>query len=142
MYLEINDYTKLEEMQKVFSDFYPFLKIEFYRMPHKKYEASDAEYLLDSKLSVGDFKPTHVSGLLEILPTYQVSEVEREFLERFGLSVQILRKEQRSWEQTTDLDDFTLRELNELSRASFEEFPGEDDVKEFDQEEETYYKFY
>jgi len=141
MYLEINDYTKLEEIQKVFSDFYPFLKIEFYSKPHKRYEASEFKFQLNSKLSVGDVKRTHVSGLLEIKPTYKVADVELEFLQRFGLSVQIFRKDQGIWEQTSDLDDFTLMELNKLSRESFEEFPEEADEKSYDEEGGTSYKF-
>ncbi len=43
--------------------------------------------------TIGDVKKTHVSGILEMKPLSKVAEVEKEFQQRFGLSVQILRKE-------------------------------------------------
>ncbi len=38
-------------------------------------------------------KQVHVSGILEIKSLSKVADIEKEFQERFGLSVQILRKE-------------------------------------------------
>lgn len=55
---------------------------------------------------------------------------------RFGLSVQILRKEKDNWEQTTGMDDFTLKEINELGRNSSDEFILEDYEKGFEDNEE------
>ena len=71
---------------------------------------------------VGDLKRTHVSGVLEIQPLYRIADVEMEFSERFGLSIQILRKEKDHWEQTTGMDDFTLKDLNEFGKSSSDEF--------------------
>lgn len=115
MHIEIGDNTTLLEIQKVFSDFYPWLRIGFYRKPHKKYEALLASELISPLKKVKDIKPTHVYGVLEIQPGYTVAEVEREFLKRFGLSVQVLSQEKGKWIQTTGMDDFTLKELNELA---------------------------
>lgn len=122
MYIEINDNTKLSDIKEVFSNFYPYLKMEFYKMPHKKYEASENDYLIQASKKISDVKHTHVSGLLEMIPSSKVADIEKEFLERFGLSVQIFRKEKNEWEQTKNSDDFTLKELNELGRNSSDEF--------------------
>jgi hypothetical protein len=84
---------------------------------------------------VGDIKKTHVSGLLEILPLNKVSEVEREFKDRFGLSVQILRRQNDHWEQSTGTDDFTLKELNEIARNSSDEFVVSDYEEGWEQDE-------
>ena len=105
----------------MFSNYYPYLRIEFYEQPHKKYEASRERQRINADLTVSAIKATHVSGLLEMLPMSRVSEVEQEFLQRFGLSVQVLRKEKDSWVQTTGMDDFTLRELNQLGWNSSDE---------------------
>ena len=126
MYVTINDETTIRQIQKAFSDFYPYLQIKFYKKPHKKYEASDEDDMIYPYNKISNIKPTHVSGILEILPTYKVADVEREFQQRFGLSVQILLKEKKEWAQTTGMDDFTLRELNELGRNSSDEFILED----------------
>lgn len=122
MHIGINDNTMLHDIQDVFSDYYPYLQIEFYRKSHKAFEASEEIDRIDPGMKVGDIKKTHVSGILEILPLYKVANVEKEFKTRFGISVQILRKEKDEWEQTTGMDSFTLKELNEIGRNSSDEY--------------------
>jgi hypothetical protein len=136
MHIEINDKTPLREIQDVFSDFYPYLKIEFYSKRHKKYEDSAEVNLIEPNILIGDIKHTHVSGLLEMRPLYKIADVEKEFQDRFGLSVQIFRKEKEGWEQTTGTDDFTLKELNEMGRNSSDEFIIEDYEEGFEEPEE------
>jgi hypothetical protein len=55
-------------------------------------------------------------------PLFTIAAVEKEFLQRFGLSVQILWKENEQWKQTTGMDDFTLKELNEMGRSFSDAF--------------------
>lgn len=121
MYIEINNNTKFKEIKEVFSDFYPYLLIEFYTRKHDKYESSMDIDLVSPHTTVGNVKKTHVSGLLEILPLNKVADVEREFLQRFGLSVQVFWKNKDVWEETTGMDDLTLKELNEMGRNSSDE---------------------
>ena len=97
---------------------------------------------IDPNVLVDDIKTTHVSGVLEILPLYKVSEVEKEFQQRFGLSVQIFRKEKNDWKQTNRTDDFTLKELNEIGRNSSDEFIVQDYEEGFQQNEEKPDKLY
>jgi hypothetical protein len=126
MHIEINDNTSLREIQEVFSDYYPYLQINFYRKQHKKYEASDEKDRISPDTAIGEIRKTHISGLLEIRPLYKVADVEKEFRKRFDLSVQIIRKEKEGWVQTTGMDDFTLKELNEAGRNSSDEYVVED----------------
>ncbi|MGE5106672.1 MAG: hypothetical protein ACM3H8_03955 [Sphingobacteriales bacterium] len=135
MHIEINDNTTLREIQEAFANFYPYLQIEFYRLPHKKYEASAESGLIYPGETIGEIKQTHVSGIFEIQPWYKVSNVEREFQDRFGLPVQILRKEKNKWEQTTGMDDFTLKELNEIARNSSDEYILSEPDSEYRDEE-------
>ena len=93
MHFEINDNTTIRHIQERFSDYYPYLQIEFYKKPHKKYEASEDKDLLFPGKTIGEVKQTHVSALMEIKPDSKVAEIEKEFMQRFGLSVQILKKE-------------------------------------------------
>lgn len=142
MHIEINDNTSLREIQLVFSNFYPYLQIKFFNKPHKEYEISKDIDEIDSHTTVGAVKKTHVSGLLEIQPLYRVSEVENEFRERFGLSIQILRKEKDAWVQTVGADDFTLKELNEMGRNSSDATIVSDYEKGFDEPEDKPVKLY
>lgn len=122
MHFEINDNTTIRHIQERFSDYYPYLQIEFYKKPHKKYEASEDKDLLFPGKTIGEVKQTHVSALMEIKPDSKVAEIEKEFMQRFGLSVQILKKEKDKWVQTTGMDDFTVKEINELARNSSDEY--------------------
>jgi hypothetical protein len=136
MHIEINDNTTLRHIQDVFSDFYPYLKLEFYRKPHEKYEASKEKDSIYPGKTIAEIKQVHISGLLEIMPLYKAADVEKEFQQRFGLPVQILRKEKGGWVQATGMDDFTLKELNELSRNSSDEFIVSDYEKGFEEPED------
>lgn len=133
MYLDINDTTRFEEIKEVFSDFYPYLLLEFYTRKHKKYESSMDIDLVPPGTTVGDIKKTHVSGVLEILPLNKVADVEREFQQRFGLPAQIFWKNKDVWEETTDMDDLTLKELNEMARNSSDELILEEYEKGFEE---------
>jgi hypothetical protein len=136
MHIEINDNTSLCEIKEVFSDFYPYLKIEFYKHPHKKYQESDESDRLDPNTTLGHIKRTHYSGILEIQPLYRVADVEREFQERFGLSVQVFRKNNEAWEQTTGMDILTLKDINEIGRNSSDETIIEEYEEGFDEIDE------
>jgi hypothetical protein len=136
MHIEINDNTSLKQIQQVFSDFYPYLKIEFFSKRHKKYEASEEANMIEPDILIGDIKAKHAGGVLEIRPLYKVADVEKEFQQHFGLSVQICRKEKDGWEQTTGMDDFTLKDLNEFGRESSDEFILADPEEEFEANEE------
>ena len=136
MYLELNDNITLREIQETFSNYYPYLKIEFYSKRHEKYEPSDENREIEPNILISDIKAAHVSGVLQILPLFRVWEVEQEFQERFGLSIQILRKEKDHWEQTTGMDDFTLKDLNEFGRSSSDEFIVSDYEEKFEDVDE------
>jgi len=142
MHIDINDTTTLRHIQDVFSDFYPYLQIWFYKKAHKKYEASPDTELLPADKMIRDIKQTHVSGLIEIKPFYKVADVENEFQQRFGLSVQVLRKEKSNWVQTTGMDDFTLKELNLISKNSSDEYIISDYDEGFEEKEEKPEKLY
>lgn len=142
MYIEINDTTSLRHIQERFSDYYPYLEIRFYSKSHKKYEASEDKNQISPEKTIGEIKKTHLSAALEIQPWYKVSDIEKEFQNRFGLSVQILRKEKNKWEQTTGMDDFTIKDLNEVGRNSSDEVIISDYEEGFEEKEEKPEKLY
>ena len=122
MHIEIHDNTVFRSIQDTFSNFYPYLKLEFYKKAHRKFESSDKKNFINPDCIVSDIKKTHLSALIEIQPSYKVSEVEKEFQQRLGLPVQILWKGGQGWKQTVGADNLTLKELNEISRNSSDEF--------------------
>lgn len=142
MHLDINDNTSLREIQLVFSNFYPYLHIKFYKKPHQEYQASEEKDEIEADRTIAAIRNTHISGVLEIRPLYKVSDVEKEFLQRFGISVQVLRMEKDGWVQTTGADDFTLKELNEMGRNSSDTIIVSEYEKGFEEPEEKPDKLY
>ena len=134
MHIEINDNTTIRSIQETFSDFYPYLKLEFYSKPPEKFKASSEDDLIFPGKTVGEIKETHVSASIKIHPLSRVADIEKEFMQRLGLEIQILRKEKSYWEQTTGMDNFTLKELNELGRSSSDEFILEEPDSEYEDE--------
>ena len=136
MHLEINDNTLLADIQRTFKNYYPYLSISFYKNPHNKYEPSNEKDRIPLSKKISEIKKTHVSTLIEILPTYSVAQVEKEFKERIGLFVQILKKEKDQWEQSTGLDNLCLKDLNILGQNSSDEFVVQDYDEKFETKDE------
>jgi hypothetical protein len=122
MHININDRTKIGDIENAFSNFYPYLEIHFYISPHKSYERSAEKERIASHVTVSEIKKTHTDGILEIHPDYKVISIEKELYQKFGLSAQILRKEKDTLIQTTGEDDFTIKELNLFGRNASDEF--------------------
>ena len=136
MHIEINDKTILKDIQKTFSDYYPFLLLKFYKKPHNKYDESKIENEIDIEKSVGEITKTHVITKIEIIPLERVSHFENTFFEKTGISVQVLKLENDIWKQTSGLDNLTLKDLNIMGRNSSDDFIMEDVDDEFETEEE------
>jgi len=122
MHIHIHDKTTLKEIQDIFSSYYPHLRLRFYKQPHQHFQISSEKESLGEDLKIEEIKKTHVDGIIEIMPSQRVDAVEDTFLNQFGLSVQILKKEKNQWVQTTGLDSYSLKEVNEFSRNDSDEF--------------------
>ena len=136
MHIDINDKTVLKEIQKTFSNYYPFLLMKFYRKPHNKYEDSRKAEELDIEKTVGDVLKKQMAIKIEMLPTERVSNLENEFQNKIGIPIQILKLENGIWRQTSGLDNLTLKDLNILGRNSSDDFVMKDVDDDFETEEE------
>lgn len=136
MHIDINNKTVLKEIQKTFSNYYPFLLMKFYKKPHNKYEESRKVEELDIEKTVGDILKKQIAIKIEMLPTERVSNLENEFQHKIGIPIQILKLENGIWRQTSALDNLTLKDLNIMGRNSSDDFVMEDVDDEFETEEE------
>jgi hypothetical protein len=136
MHIYINDKTVLKDIQKTFSEYYPFLLMKFYTKPHKKFEESRKAEELDIDKTVGDILKKQIAIKIEIFPTERVSNLENEFQNKIGIPIQILKLENGIWRQTSGLDNLTLKDLNIMGRNSSDDFVMEDVDDDFETEEE------
>ncbi len=134
MHIDINDNTRLKTIQKVFSDYYPNLSLEFFLEHHDRYEESAEKDRIHPNKKLSEVKKTHLSTLLEIQPFYKVKDLEKEFEKKIGIAVQVMKKEKEKWEQSTGLDNLCLKDLNILGRNSSDEFIVTDYDESFDEE--------
>ena len=122
MHIQLHDDITLKEIKTVFSHFYPYLKLEFYNCPHKLFEACCEHDVLPDEVQLKTVKPEHTNGIIDIQPTEIVADLEQEFQQRFGIPAQVLWLEHGEWKQTTGMDSFSLKEVNEFSQNDSDEY--------------------
>jgi hypothetical protein len=94
-------------LQERFSENYPHLKLRFRKTTHDTGGAGSREQL--SPLTpLDDIRCFHTPGYIDIGPTRRVTDVENDFMERFGLHVQVLRQAGNTWLETTHSDEWQL----------------------------------
>lgn len=118
MLLHIDDSQLVADIQEDFSDSYPFLKIEFYEQPQPYKGETPATHRISPDEKIADICNLHHSGNVEILSWYTTGRVEREFKEKFGLNVQVFRKEAGAWLQSSTMDSYTLGEQTARARQA------------------------
>lgn len=118
MKLQINKETTIKEVQKKFSEIYPFLKIEFYKKPHAENELSSAIDIISSAETiskVGNFKkPENI----DINKHCTVAELEGEFYEKLSIAVQVSRRTGNIWIETSLTDNRTLGMQNKQGKIA------------------------
>ena len=96
--------TKVKDVQKNFSSFYPFLKIESQRF--SKNQKVDPDNLISKNL--------HLLGSVKLNVDEErtIAEVENDCQELLGLSIQIFRKSGNVWNAISITNSWTLQSQN------------------------------
>lgn len=113
MNIHIADDLSIKDIQKSFSERFPYLKLEFFSRPHQTGKGSEKKYMRSNDAMLRDFRLVHSEGELHIHDDMSVSELEALFREHFGLYVQVFRRSGRLWLETTATDNWTLKVQNE-----------------------------
>lgn len=118
----ITDKKKIKEVQKEFSNKFPFLKIKFYKHPHSVRQGSKAAEEWSSDLTLGEIKSTAEGSEFSIADDMRIQEFETQLEENFGLHVQVFRASTNNvWLQTVATDEWTLLAANQKSEAMLAE---------------------
>ncbi len=108
----IQDSKTIQEIQLEFNALFPGLKLEFYRFPHAQFSGSLRDNQYAPEMHLYEIREHHNEGEITISPEMTVEELESLFEELYGLHVQIFRKSNRIWLQTSKTDSWTLAEQN------------------------------
>jgi hypothetical protein len=114
MIIEVKENKTIAEVQDNFSQFYPFLKLDFYKPPKGRLGSFIKLKLSKTDLlnAIGNQK----EGGLVITDSMTVGQLEKSFYDRFGMTVQVSRKSGTIWLETTMTDSWTLKQQNEHGR--------------------------
>lgn len=121
MKLVIKDNLTIREIQENFSFMFPFLKIEFFTQPHKKFTGSRKEYMIEANKSIAECRTKHTAGALEITEETKVARLESELMEKYGLYSQVFRKSGNVWIETTVTDEWTLGKQNSEAESFYKD---------------------
>lgn len=107
----------ISDVQKDFSLAYPFLKIEFFKNGNTRKERYAFDKRVPQHLKLQDaWFLNKGEGELEFNDNTTVLDVEKAFMDQFGLSVQMFRKSGNLWLETTITDKWTLKQQNDHGR--------------------------
>lgn len=119
MDLHIAPDSTIGALQTNFSESFEGLKIVFFSKPHAAHKGSAAKFLIqDRNMVLSQLSPNVKAGVVSIQPNLVVMELERVFVEEYGLHVQVFRKSGRTWLETSISDDLTLAEQQAKAKAS------------------------
>ena len=124
MKLEINHNSCIRNIQQDFHQEYPYLKMEFFSTPHQLGEMCTDGFQYDPGFCLAHIVKRKEQACLDIHPWQKTGDVEQAFRERFGLYVQIYRKENGRWIQTAGTDLFSLEEQNLIGKNLEEKREG------------------
>jgi len=114
--LQIEKGSTLKNVQKQFNNYYPFLKIEFF----KKIPVDQPIYKAEIFSTVDLAK--YIDGAankvvhIDVSRKRTVTEVEKDFEKLLGISAHVYRKSGNVWVETTLTNDWPLGEQNEEGR--------------------------
>ena len=114
MELRIEKGNLIKDTQKEFNLAYPFLKIEFFKLPFPEQKRK----LLKSEKTTG-VEPVSKSekflksGIINIDNKRTAADLEKDFWEICDLSIKLFRKSGSLWIETTLTDNWSLEKQNE-----------------------------
>ena len=110
--------TLTSELKEAFMDNFDGLKIEFFFHSHEHEQGSPKKDMLQASKSLGELNPDLQEREISLDGNMSVSQVEDFFENELGLHIQVFRKMNISWIETTATDKYSLNEQIRLSRES------------------------
>lgn len=117
MKIQVGFETKIREVQKKFTEVYPFLKVEFYKEAYSEKAVSALKDRISPDKIISKqakfFNPENI----DINRHRTVAALEKEFFEKFGVVMQVSRRSGNIWIETSKTDNRTLKEQNQLGKT-------------------------
>ncbi|MFY8003208.1 MAG: hypothetical protein ACOVNR_00125 [Chitinophagaceae bacterium] len=114
MLVELDDTMRLNIVQQLFNDMFPFLKIEFFEQDVKvNGNVAARRHISNTNRKLGEFRHRHSNNSnVGFRPEMTVNELEKSFAHLYHLQTQVFRKSGKIWLETTITDGWSLDEQN------------------------------
>jgi hypothetical protein len=112
MKIVINNNRKIFAIQKEFSEMFPGLRIGFFAKPSKPGAAPSKKLVKHSGKTLQECRAISKEGIIEILPSMNISDLKENFRDVYGLSVEILQKGADGSNEIPVDDNLTIEDVN------------------------------
>ncbi len=103
----------IKEIQEEFNNFFPFMKIEFFKKGYGYKRFFQNTQILPDQYTMRRFSRIKMDGKFEITPFMTGKELKEQCEEQFGVLVQLYRKSGSFWMEITITDNWTLKQQND-----------------------------
>jgi hypothetical protein len=112
-FLYIDPDYSIRDIQEIFSQWYPYLRINFFvRRPDDLLSSNENVAFIDS-VRLHAMNATLQVGTIEIDDDTTIQDFEKEFLQKFGLKIEVNRRSGNLWLDTDTTNKWTLKEQND-----------------------------
>ncbi|HEU4633097.1 MAG TPA: hypothetical protein VFS22_03885 [Flavisolibacter sp.] len=118
MELKLYAHTTIGDLKKQFSDYFPFLKLDFFMQGHKKGKGTGLKQRVHDDLHLIDVTGILKEGVYSFNPSTTVAALEQSLQNSHGLPVQVFRRSGDLWIETIQTDNLSLEKQNAMGAAS------------------------
>lgn len=127
---------KTSTVQHIFDQFnnvFPYLKLEFFSKEHEDHKGNKPEDIISHSTLLSSINPELLEKDFIISEEMTVSAFEKMMKDNFNLNVQVFRKSNDLWLQTTATDHWTLQKQNGKGQRSTVKYDIDTiDITDFD----------
>ena len=116
--MKISNTMCVQDIIEQFNDEFNFLKIEFYKKHHHDSEGSPLESQLLHSTLLKELNSDLRNEEIVLFLDMTVSEFEQMMFNRFKFNIQVFRKSDNLWLQTSSTDQWTLEKQNGKGQRS------------------------
>jgi len=113
MKLVLQNKLTLSEIKTKFTEHFPYLKLEVYKISKEQPETA-SYYRLKENIPINLNERNN--NKFEIDGNMTVIDLEKLFLDKLNLNIQVFRKSGKLWLETTYTDEWTLDKQNEQGK--------------------------
>ena len=118
MELKLYAHTTVREVKKQFSNYFPYLKLDFFMEGHKKGEGSGLKQKVHDGLHLLEVTGILKEGTYSFEPSATVAALEQSLQNEYGLPVQVFRRSGDLWIETVQTDNISLEQQNAMGAES------------------------